>query len=290
MPVVNLGPSGLLFGLRRRVAQATGPSSGECRERPGRRFRRDVRGVAQGEALREGSDHRGHDRRDRPRGGVRRRRRQGRSDDRDRGAEGRRRRHRGRGRRPHPGRGGVDRGRADTLAEAGARRRDRPAARGRVPRRSASGRQGREGGEGRLRGAHRPAARLLPDLADRHSSATDPSAHEGRVYAFRIIEYKEGGRNLVVSRRALLEEEQQASAAEVRRIDRRRRGADRARHLGARVRRVRRPGRRRAGAAPRVRDGVVPRVGHLADRRRPARRSPSRSCASTTTSRRSRSG
>jgi small subunit ribosomal protein S1 len=46
---------------------------------------------------------------------------------------------------------------------------------------------------------------------------TDASAPEGRVYAFRIIEYKEGGRNLVVSRRALLEEEQRASAAEVRR-------------------------------------------------------------------------
>src|SRR2546425_8639756 len=45
----------------------------------------------------------------------------------------------------------------------------------------------------------------------------DPSAHEGRVYEFRIIEYKEGGKNLVVSRRALLEEEQRASAAEVRR-------------------------------------------------------------------------
>jgi small subunit ribosomal protein S1 len=46
---------------------------------------------------------------------------------------------------------------------------------------------------------------------------TEPSAHEGQVYAFRIIEYKEGGRNLVVSRRALLEEEQRANAAEVRR-------------------------------------------------------------------------
>jgi small subunit ribosomal protein S1 len=46
---------------------------------------------------------------------------------------------------------------------------------------------------------------------------TDPAVHEGRVYAFRIIEYKEGGKNLVVSRRALLEEEQRASAAEVRR-------------------------------------------------------------------------
>jgi len=45
---------------------------------------------------------------------------------------------------------------------------------------------------------------------------TDPSAHEGHVYEFRIIEYKEGGRNLVVSRRALLEEAQRASAAEVR--------------------------------------------------------------------------
>ena len=46
---------------------------------------------------------------------------------------------------------------------------------------------------------------------------TDPSAHQGRVYQFRIIEYKEGGRNLVVSRRALLEEAQRASAAEIRR-------------------------------------------------------------------------
>jgi small subunit ribosomal protein S1 len=46
---------------------------------------------------------------------------------------------------------------------------------------------------------------------------TDPSAHEGRVYEFRIIEYREGGKNVVVSRRALLEEQQQATAAEVRR-------------------------------------------------------------------------
>ena len=46
---------------------------------------------------------------------------------------------------------------------------------------------------------------------------SDTAQHIGRVYAFRIIEYKEGGRNLIVSRRALLEEEQRASAAEVRR-------------------------------------------------------------------------
>jgi len=46
---------------------------------------------------------------------------------------------------------------------------------------------------------------------------TDPAQHVGRVHTFRIIEYKEGGRNLIVSRRALLEEEQRASAVEVRR-------------------------------------------------------------------------
>lgn len=46
---------------------------------------------------------------------------------------------------------------------------------------------------------------------------TDAALHEGRVYQFRIVEYKEGGRNLVVSRRVLLDEEQRARAAEVRR-------------------------------------------------------------------------
>jgi small subunit ribosomal protein S1 len=44
----------------------------------------------------------------------------------------------------------------------------------------------------------------------------DASAHEGRVYQFRIIEYKEGGSNLVVSRRVLLEDEQRANAGGVR--------------------------------------------------------------------------
>jgi small subunit ribosomal protein S1 len=46
---------------------------------------------------------------------------------------------------------------------------------------------------------------------------TDPAEHVGRVYAFRITEYRDGGRNLVVSRRALLEEEQRLRAGEVRR-------------------------------------------------------------------------
>ena len=45
---------------------------------------------------------------------------------------------------------------------------------------------------------------------------TEPSMHLGKVYTFRISEYKEGGRNLIVSRRALLEEEQKGRAAEVR--------------------------------------------------------------------------
>jgi small subunit ribosomal protein S1 len=45
---------------------------------------------------------------------------------------------------------------------------------------------------------------------------TEPAQHEGRVYRFRIVEFKEGGRNIVVSRRALLDEEQQANAAELR--------------------------------------------------------------------------
>ena len=44
----------------------------------------------------------------------------------------------------------------------------------------------------------------------------DPSVHEGRLYEFRIIEYKEGGRNLVVSRRVLLEEQQRADGAAIR--------------------------------------------------------------------------
>jgi len=47
--------------------------------------------------------------------------------------------------------------------------------------------------------------------------ATDPAQHVGHVYAFRIVEYKESGKDLVVSRRALLEEEQRANAVEVRR-------------------------------------------------------------------------
>ena len=45
----------------------------------------------------------------------------------------------------------------------------------------------------------------------------DPAVHEGRVYTFRIIEFREGGEKFVVSRRALLEEERRARAVEIRR-------------------------------------------------------------------------
>jgi len=43
----------------------------------------------------------------------------------------------------------------------------------------------------------------------------DPAQYEGRVYQFRIVEFKDS-RNVVVSRRALLEEAQRVSAAAVR--------------------------------------------------------------------------
>ena len=44
----------------------------------------------------------------------------------------------------------------------------------------------------------------------------DPAQHVGKTYAFRIIEFKDSGKNLVVSRRTLLEEEQKAGAVELR--------------------------------------------------------------------------
>src|SRR5687768_11744605 len=45
---------------------------------------------------------------------------------------------------------------------------------------------------------------------------TDPAVHEGKTYAFRVIEYKDGGKNIVLSRRKHLEEQQRASAADIR--------------------------------------------------------------------------
>ena len=44
----------------------------------------------------------------------------------------------------------------------------------------------------------------------------DPAVHLGKTYTFRIIEYKESGKSIVVSRRQQLEEEQRTSAEAVR--------------------------------------------------------------------------
>lgn len=45
----------------------------------------------------------------------------------------------------------------------------------------------------------------------------DPAVHVGKAYTFKIIESKEDGKNLVVSRRALLKEEEGKRAEEIRR-------------------------------------------------------------------------
>ena len=86
--------------------------------------------------------------------------------------------------------------------------------------------------------------------------STDAAQHIGRVYRFLITEYKEGGRNIVVSRRVLLEREQQAQAAEAPKVDRRRCGDHRTRRVGPRLRRVCRARRRHPGIAARVGDGM----------------------------------
>ena len=73
--------------------------------------------------------------------------------------------------------------------------------------------------EGEVKGGYEVRVarqRAFCPISQMDTLRTEPSAHLGRVYAFRIIEYKEGGRNLVVSRRTLLEEEQKANAVEVR--------------------------------------------------------------------------
>ena len=44
----------------------------------------------------------------------------------------------------------------------------------------------------------------------------DPAVHVGQTYTFCIIEYKDGGKNLVVSRRKHLEEQQREAAEQVR--------------------------------------------------------------------------
>jgi small subunit ribosomal protein S1 len=45
---------------------------------------------------------------------------------------------------------------------------------------------------------------------------TEPAVHVGRAYAFRVTEYSDNGKNVVVSRRKHLEDEQRAKADELR--------------------------------------------------------------------------
>ncbi len=140
------------------------------------------------------------------------------------------------------------------------------AARGRVPGRSAGRRQGRAGGQGRLRGPHRPPARVLPALADRHRPHRRP--RDARRPRLHVPDHRVQGRR-PEPRRLAARAARRGAAGERRRgppIDRPRRGADRPRRLGARLRRVRRSRRRRAGPAPRLRDGLVARGGHVAGR------------------------
>ena len=55
----------------------------------------------------------------------------------------------------------------------------------------------------------------ISQIDDRFTA--DPAVHVGQAYTFRIIECKEDGKQLVVSRRALLQEQAAARAEEVRR-------------------------------------------------------------------------
>jgi small subunit ribosomal protein S1 len=45
---------------------------------------------------------------------------------------------------------------------------------------------------------------------------TEPAVHVGHIYAFRVTEYSDNGKNIVVSRRQHLEEQQRAKAEELR--------------------------------------------------------------------------
>ncbi len=54
------------------------------------------------------------------------------------------------------------------------------------------------------------------DIRSTRAQNPEPDPHVGQRYSFLITEFAEGGRNIIVSRRALLEAEQEARAAEVR--------------------------------------------------------------------------
>lgn len=47
--------------------------------------------------------------------------------------------------------------------------------------------------------------------------SSDPAAHIGKVYPFKVVEFKNGGKDIVVSRRQLQQQQQEAEAESVRR-------------------------------------------------------------------------
>jgi hypothetical protein len=68
----------------------------------------------------------------------------------------------------------------------------------------------------------------------------DPNVHVGKVLTFRIIEYKEGGKNVILSRRRSFRRRRRPAPR--RRASRSsRRGPEGEGRLGARLRRLRRP-------------------------------------------------
>ena len=162
-------------------------------------------------------------------------------------------------RRSHPGDGGVDGGRVDTVSEAGARGDHRSAARRRIPGRSSGGGQGRTGGEGRLRGPNRPPACVLSVLPDRRHPDRGPGG--ARRVRLHVPNRRVQGRRTEPRRVAPCPPRGGAEGEGSRgpALHRFRRRAARPGCVGARLRRVRRSGRRRAGPAPRVRDGMVAR-------------------------------
>ena len=94
----------------------------------------------------------------------------------------------------------------------------------------------------------------------------DASAHDGQVYQFRIIEFKDGG---FEPGRLAARPPRTGTAGQVRRgpgVDCPGRGPDGPRDVGARLRRLRRSRRRRPGTPPHIRDGVVARGRRRADR------------------------
>ncbi len=73
--------------------------------------------------------------------------------------------------------------------------------------------------EGAVKGGYEvrlAGQRAFCPMSQIDASRADPATHEGRVYEFRIIEFRDGGRSIVVSRRALIDEQQREQAATVR--------------------------------------------------------------------------